>query len=222
MADEQNDPPDDAEPDEVLDAGSDADPVDASATDPVIDAEDAGSTAEEAAVDKKAVAKRGATKKAAAKKPAPASEAAPGKSTPGGSDSDGAEAGDQGSGGQATTNAAGTAVRKKVTSKRVTPKGTTQGTKVTSSPVPSKTRSATTDDDDDEPSFSKRYTPPQATYAQGPSPMWVPILMFGLLIVGALVIMLNYMEVFGAPANIRLVIGLAFILGGIITATQYR
>jgi hypothetical protein len=30
------------------------------------------------------------------------------------------------------------------------------------------------------------------------------------------------MSVFGEPANMRLVIGLGFILGGIITATQYR
>ncbi len=119
-----------------------------------------------------------------------------------------------------------TVVRKKVTSKRVTPKGATQGAKVTSSPVSGKARSTTSagadEDDEHEPGFSKRYTPPKATYAQGPSPWWVPTLMFGLLIVGALVIMLNYMQVFGDPANIRLVIGLAFILGGIITATQYR
>ena len=77
-------------------------------------------------------------------------------------------------------------------------------------------------DEDDDAGFSKRYTPPQATYAPGPSPWWVPALMFGLLIIGALVIMLNYMGAFGDAENIRLVIGLAFILGGIITATQYR
>ncbi len=34
--------------------------------------------------------------------------------------------------------------------------------------------------------------------------------------------LLNYLGVFGDAANIRMVIGLAFILGGIITATQYR
>lgn len=110
-------------------------------------------------------------------------------------------------------------VRKKVTSKRVTPKGAPQGVKARSSSPSGK--AAVTDDDDD-PGFSKRYTPPKATYAPGPSPWWVPALMFGLLVVGALVIMLNYMGAFGDAENIRLVIGLAFILGGIITATQYR
>jgi hypothetical protein len=46
--------------------------------------------------------------------------------------------------------------------------------------------------------------------------------MFGLLIIGALIIMSNYMGVFGDASNVRLVIGLGFILGGIVTATQYR
>lgn len=112
-------------------------------------------------------------------------------------------------------------VRKKVTSKRVTPKGATQGAKVSSTPVSTSSRKAEAVDDDDA-SYSKRYTPPKSTYAQGPSPWWVPTLMFGLLVVGGLIIMLNYMELFGEPANLRLVLGLGFILGGIITATQYR
>ncbi len=123
-----------------------------------------------------------------------------------------------------TGDAAGTApkvVRKKVTSKRVTPKGAPQGVKAKSSSAGTKAVPAA-DHDDDDPGFSKRYTPPKATYAPGPSPWWVPALMFGLLIIGALVIMLNYMGAFGDAENIRLVIGLAFILGGIITATQYR
>ena len=63
---------------------------------------------------------------------------------------------------------------------------------------------------------------PQQVYAKGPSPWYVPAIMFGLLIVGALIIMTNYMGVFGDASNIRLVIGLGFILGGIVTATQYR
>lgn len=138
--------------------------------------------------------------------------------------SDEAESADAASDTEAATAAAAKpepkVVRKKVTSKRVTPKGATQGVKARSS-SPSGKR-AVIEDDDDEPGFSKRYTPPKATYAPGPSPWWVPALMFGLLIVGALVIMLNYMGAFGEAENIRLVIGLAFILGGIITATQYR
>jgi hypothetical protein len=105
-------------------------------------------------------------------------------------------------------------VRKKVVSKRVTPKGAEQGAKASTAP---RSKGGAP-----EGGYSARYTPPAATYAKGPSPWWVPAIMFALLIVGALVIMLNYMGVFGDAANIRLVIGLGLILGGIITATQYR
>jgi hypothetical protein len=63
---------------------------------------------------------------------------------------------------------------------------------------------------------------PPSAYAKGPSPWWVPALMFGLLIVGAALIVANYAGAFGDPDNTYLVGGLALILGGIITATQYR
>jgi len=53
------------------------------------------------------------------------------------------------------------------------------------------------------------------------SPMWVPVLMFGLLGVGTLMIILNYIELLpGATDNWYLVGGLGLILAGIITATQ--
>ncbi len=67
------------------------------------------------------------------------------------------------------------------------------------------------------------YEPPSARKIQ-PSPVWVPVLMFGLLALGIIVIVLNYVEVLlpGAPTNTWLLIGLGAILGGIITATQYR
>lgn len=105
-------------------------------------------------------------------------------------------------------------VRRTVTSRRVTPKG---GAKVEAS---SKARDAKKT----EAIVNRAASDPdmQPVYPKGPSPWWVPALMFGLLIVGALVIMLNYAEVFGEPDNIRLVAGLGLILGGIITATQYR
>ena len=62
---------------------------------------------------------------------------------------------------------------------------------------------------------------PEYRPASAGSPKWVPILMFGLLAVGFLVIIINYM--FGADAsNWFLLLGLGLILGGIITATQYR
>ncbi len=70
--------------------------------------------------------------------------------------------------------------------------------------------------------YSARYTPPVRDKSQMPSPLWVPILMFTLLGVGMLVIVLNYIGVFGDASNARLLIGLGCILGGIMTATQYR
>jgi hypothetical protein len=108
--------------------------------------------------------------------------------------------------------------RRVVTSKRVTPKG--GGSHKPTGPKKAKGKH----DEDDEGFRSARYTPPggQGAYAQGPSPWWVPVLLFGFLIVGALIIMLNYMGVLGHAQNLRLVIGLAFILAGILTSTQYR
>lgn len=158
--------------------------------------------------------------------PAEAADAAP---TDGDAGAAGAGAEPEGAGAEATAGkekaaaASAPVVRKKVVSKRVTPKGGPAPKASTSGPTKPRTKASTTAKaDDDDHSFSKRYTPPAPTYKAGPSPWWVPALMFGLIIVGALVIMLNYMQVFGDPKNIRLVIGLAFILGGIITATQYR
>lgn len=56
-----------------------------------------------------------------------------------------------------------------------------------------------------------------------PSAAWVPILMFGLLIVGVLMILLNYVApIPGGPSNWYLLGGLGLVLGGIIAATQYR
>ena len=120
---------------------------------------------------------------------------------------------------------AGNVVRKKVVSKRVTPKGgpvsTRTGTAKSSNAKPQSkaAKAAAAENDEHE---SRRYTPPSSNNDMLPSPWWVPALMFGLLIVGAVIIMANYMGAFGDAENIRLVIGLAFILGGIITATQYR
>ena len=56
-----------------------------------------------------------------------------------------------------------------------------------------------------------------------PSPVWVPVLMFGLLALGTLLILANYtIEVLGMPNNWYLLGGLGMVLGGIIAATQYR
>lgn len=72
------------------------------------------------------------------------------------------------------------------------------------------------------PEASRRYTPP-VPQEYKVSPRWVPIVMFTLLGIGLVVIFCNYLGVLpGGTKNSYLLVGLASILGGIITATQYR
>jgi hypothetical protein len=93
--------------------------------------------------------------------------------------------------------------KRKVKGGRVTPKGT--GSSAASRPE-----------------ASSRYTPP-VPRSQKVSPTWVPVLMFALLILGMLIIFLNYIDVLpGGTKNTYLLVGLGSILGGIITATQYH
>jgi hypothetical protein len=66
---------------------------------------------------------------------------------------------------------------------------------------------------------STRYTAP-IPRAQLESPVWVPAVMFTLLGLGGLVILLTYVLWNGRPLTLG--VGLALILGGILTATQYR
>lgn len=69
---------------------------------------------------------------------------------------------------------------------------------------------------------SSRYTPPTLR-EQRVSPTWVPVLMFVLLGLGALVILLYYIGfVPGGRNNWYLFSGLASVLGGLFTATKYR
>lgn len=69
---------------------------------------------------------------------------------------------------------------------------------------------------------SGRYTPPIPVEYKH-SPKWVAYVMFALLLIGLLVIMLNYMELLpGAADNWYLVVGLVAITGGFVTATQLR
>jgi hypothetical protein len=72
-----------------------------------------------------------------------------------------------------------------------------------------------------EPLPSARYTPPIPRDIKI-SPIWVPILMFTLLGVGTMLILVNYTGVVWDTSNWVLLGGLACILGGIITATQYH
>lgn len=71
-----------------------------------------------------------------------------------------------------------------------------------------------------------RYTAPVPAAKKGPSPRWVPVLMFALWGVGLALIILNYMGVLPGSGDggngWYLVGGLGLILGGIVTATQYR
>jgi hypothetical protein len=87
---------------------------------------------------------------------------------------------------------------------RTTPKGTTPGR-----PAPG----------------TGRYTPP-APKLDAPSPLWVPVLMFTLLLAGAVMIVLNYLGLLptasGDASNWWLLGGLGLISLGFVTATQYR
>jgi predicted lipid-binding transport protein (Tim44 family) len=69
---------------------------------------------------------------------------------------------------------------------------------------------------------SGRYTPP-IPRDKKVSPVWMGPLILGLLILGALMIVLNYFNVLpGAPTNWYLLGGIGLIAAGFITATQYR
>jgi Cell division protein CrgA len=68
---------------------------------------------------------------------------------------------------------------------------------------------------------SSRYTPP-VYKAMKMSPPWLPWLMGAFLVSGALLIVINYLGTFWDTSNWMLLGGLAAILAGIITATQWR
>jgi hypothetical protein len=69
---------------------------------------------------------------------------------------------------------------------------------------------------------SGRYTPP-IPREQKVSPPWVPIVMFGCLGLGVLMIVLNYLNLLpGDASNGYLLGGLALITVGFIAATQYH
>ena len=73
------------------------------------------------------------------------------------------------------------------------------------------------------PKASGRYTPPTPR-AQKVSPLWVPLLMFGSLAIGMLIILANYVDLLpgDGPNNWYLLAGLGFITVGFITSTKYH
>ena len=67
-----------------------------------------------------------------------------------------------------------------------------------------------------------RYTPPTPQKAP-PSKLWVPVTMFTMMVVGVLVVILNYLELlFGEASNNFLFVGLGLITGGFILSTRLR
>lgn len=69
---------------------------------------------------------------------------------------------------------------------------------------------------------SGRYTPPIPRNVKV-SPKWMGPLILALLVLGALMIVLNYFNVLPAgPSNWYLVGGIVLIAGGFVVATQYR
>ena len=67
-----------------------------------------------------------------------------------------------------------------------------------------------------------RYTPPVPREVKV-SPRWVPVLMFACLGVGMVIIIINYLGLLpGGADNKYLLVGLALITAGFITATRYR
>ncbi len=67
---------------------------------------------------------------------------------------------------------------------------------------------------------SSRYQPPIPKYVKE-SPRWVPIMMFALLGLGLLVI-IGYYLISPMRHQYFLLAGLAFILGGLYTATKWH
>ncbi|MDQ4068071.1 MAG: cell division protein CrgA [Actinomycetota bacterium] len=73
------------------------------------------------------------------------------------------------------------------------------------------------------PKATGRYTPP-VPRSEKVSPRWVPIVMFGSLGLGMLVILANYVSLLPGdePSNVYLLVGLVLITIGFITATKFH
>ena len=73
------------------------------------------------------------------------------------------------------------------------------------------------------PKATGRYTPP-VPKSEKVSPRWVPIVMFASLGLGMLIILANYVSMLPGdePSNTYLLVGLALITVGFITATKFH
>lgn len=73
------------------------------------------------------------------------------------------------------------------------------------------------------PKATGRYTPP-IPRTEKVSPKWVPVVMFGSLGVGMLIILANYVSLLpgNSPSNIYLLVGLVLITIGFVTATKFH
>jgi hypothetical protein len=73
---------------------------------------------------------------------------------------------------------------------------------------------------------NRRPTPPKRVdpaQSKGPSPIWYVAVMFGLMAIGTLVILANYVTLLpNSPDNSWLLIGLAGIAGGFGMTLNYR
>jgi hypothetical protein len=71
------------------------------------------------------------------------------------------------------------------------------------------------------------YVPPPTSKKKGPSPVWVPALMLGLMLVGVAWLVVFYMvgssmPLVGGLDNYNLLIGFGFIVAGFALSTQWR
>ena len=72
-----------------------------------------------------------------------------------------------------------------------------------------------------DPESSGRYTRATPSSART-SPRWWAPTMLSLMIGGVVVILLNYLSVFGSPSGWGLLVGIVMIGGGFLMATGYR
>jgi hypothetical protein len=69
--------------------------------------------------------------------------------------------------------------------------------------------------------------PPASSKKKGPSPVWVPALMLGLMLIGVAWLVVFYMvgssmPLVGGLNNYNLLIGFGFIVAGFALSTQWR